>query len=1513
MLIKRFVLAILAIWTLLPGSVTHAQSGQSNTVNANNATGVMPYAAYGGARENISLATGNLNLQIPLLSLPGRGGHGLNVGLTYDSKNWAISYFFNEYTGEVSYSWYRQDRPGAVGSIGWRVNAPYISSTYHCESSGANVYDWDADFVVTLPDGSRHKFDNADNTRWLPNGCGFAPSYSQPAMDRVISDSMDASFMRLDTSPADYALLRLKDGTRIYFYGAGFQNYPVTSAKIVDPNGNFLQYNFSFGYPGNVTSITDSLGRTVNFSYASGRLSQVTYKDSSGTTRSFNLAYQAISGTATFAQPAGSSTAGTGLSSIGLPNGRSYSFTYNAYGELTKITYPTGGYTRYDHTAFLAWHELYDSWWLYQWSTTGDFRELTARRVCPKETGVCSAPEEQVTTYTPTIQGTDLNNSATDVLDPFANKTNHTFSQGGPTGYELTRRVYHAATTLLRTIQTDYLMGLLDPPLPIRVTTTLDDGKVSKVEWDYDVYTLRPSGSQAKIDNVIEQREYDYGLLLRRKGKFTYLKVNAVNGQDYQSTAIFILNRKTKEEIYDSSTGTDVLKAQTLFEYDSYTEGLTASGAVQHDGAYGTTYTVRGNLTATSRWRNTDGALLSTRNQFDDAGNVLKTTDPLTHPTLFSYVDSWGNASCPPLGGNAAAYVTSVADALGHVTRSTYNSCSGTVASTKDANNQTTTLAYDGLNRLIQTNFPDGGLTTRAFNEVAAPFSVTTTTKMDATKNLVSTAVVDGLGRVVQTQLNSDPQGVVYTDTTYDALGRKATVSNPYRSTSDPTFGITTFEYDALSRATKIIPPDGTTSSNNITTAYSGNTVTVTDQAGKQRQPFADALGRLVEVREPAGGSGATAGSGSATVIGSLQSTSGTPATAGSGSATVNGSLQVIPGTNATPGTGSATVNGNLQSIPGSPATAGIGSVTISGNLQSSTYDPCAEQFLPPCPETTYDSGVVAVTVNGFQAAVGYGLGSTSASVAGGLANVFNTNPSSPVTASVSGSTISLTAKATGASSNYSLSAASWPDNSALFTQPSFTASVSGSNLTGGANATPITYDSGSVWVTVNGVSKSVGYGQGSTNTSVATVLRDAINADGGYPVSASLSGTTLSLTARTTGASTNYSLSGGSSTSQPGSFSQPSFTVSVSGANLAGGTNGNAPTYDSGSVWATVNGVSKSVGYGQGSTNTSVATALRDAINADGGYPVSASLSGATLTLTARTTGASTNYLLSGGSSTSQPGSFLQPSFTMSVSGQNLTGGGNGVPAVTDSGAVWVAVNGFQALVTYGSGSTNSSVASALANVFNTNGSSPVNASLAGSVISLTAKTTGAGTNYSLSGGSTTNFSGTFSQPSFTVAISGASLTGGADFTPGTLATPAVTLYAYDTLDNLTNVVQSGSRPRTFAYNSLSQLLSASNPESGTISYTYDLDGNLLTKTDDRSIIATHSYDALHRLTSKTYSDGTPTQTMVYDINTDGTWQTNIVGRLSRSCWEGSYANCDYFGYDPMGRVTRHEQGGGL
>jgi RHS repeat-associated protein len=257
----------------------------------------------------------------------------------------------------------------------------------------------------------------------------------------------------------------------------------------------------------------------------------------------------------------------------------------------------------------------------------------------------------------------------------------------------------------------------------------------------------------------------------------------------------------------------------------------------------------------------------------------LQFTDPLGNSTSFDYSDNFYNYTPPqPTLAFATKVTRPLTNGVSHITRAQYYRNSGLVAAQCGENFPASTtcafglqppqagyqmFTYDSLNRVLLNSFGDGGQKALTYNEGAVPFSITSTEKITATINLTSTMVYDGLGRAKQTQL-LDPQGMVYTDTTYDALGRVATVSNPYRSTSDSTYGITTFTYDPLGRTcvvtpTDATPPTGTTCpatrpANSIFAVYSGNTVTLTDQAGKSRKSVTDALGRLKQVFEdPAG------------------------------------------------------------------------------------------------------------------------------------------------------------------------------------------------------------------------------------------------------------------------------------------------------------------------------------------------------------------------------------------------------------------------------------------------------------------------------------------------------------------------------------------------------------------------------------------------------------------------------------------------------------------------------------
>jgi RHS repeat-associated protein len=118
-----------------------------------------------------------------------------------------------------------------------------------------------------------------------------------------------------------------------------------------------------------------------------------------------------------------------------------------------------------------------------------------------------------------------------------------------------------------------------------------------------------------------------------------------------------------------------------------------------------------------------------------------------------------------------------------------------------------------------------------------------------------------------------------------------------------------------------------------------------------------------------------------------------------------------------------------------------------------------------------------------------------------------------------------------------------------------------------------------------------------------------------------------------------------------------------------------------------------------------------------------------------------------------------------------------------------------------------------------------------------------------------------------------------------------------------------------------LSRLTSVTTPEAGKVTYSYAVSGNPCsgdpsapcTRTDARSIITTYAYDALNRLTSKTYSDGTPTANYYYDQAsvTIGSWSsptlTNPKGRLTEATTTSSTAVV--YSYDAMGRPLNYWQ----
>jgi YD repeat-containing protein len=410
---------------------------------------------------------------------------------------------------------------------------------------------------------------------------------------------------------------------------------------------------------------------------------------------------------------------------------------------------------------------------------------------------------------------------------------------------------------------------------------------------------------------VLEKDEYDFGVSGPNLSQSNPTPQCGTPTPSRKTVYAYTISSSPCMVVVYNSSGT------RISETDEYLDGGTstcssAMGSTQtvsglisgtHDETnYGPTANVlRGNPTSVVRWLNT-GSALTTSATYDETGQILTSVDACGHATCsdmtgtghtttYSYTDNFASGFGTPSGATNA-YVTSVTlpSPNGSPLKTTYSYrfSDGQVSSVTDANSNTTNYSYvvpstgspDPLNRLgkiIGPPDPNNGnqsaTTTFSYNDAPAASPSSTTPSVTTTQTLSTSgtqkstlAILDGMGHTVQTQLSSDPAGTDTVATTYDGLGRVVSTTNPYRSSTDPTY-VTTYTYDAIGR--KIIQgqPDGsklqwcydgiasssaqTICAKNASSMTNVSWVDSSDETGRHWQHASDGLGRLVAAMEP--------------------------------------------------------------------------------------------------------------------------------------------------------------------------------------------------------------------------------------------------------------------------------------------------------------------------------------------------------------------------------------------------------------------------------------------------------------------------------------------------------------------------------------------------------------------------------------------------------------------------------------------------------------------------------------
>ena len=1095
-----------------------AQDETPTAVTVQNRSGDLPFSSsVGSGVEHVDLMSGNLTVDIPISQVPGRG-LDYNFNLLYDAR-WLVVATRGGPTNTLQL-WNVERRLYVPDNgFGWQTNQPsltYVSHVGDVNSDSApctlNQSGPQAAFHRVYNTGSFIFSDSSSAKHPLilnkEDGTACVPSY---VVNNDKGPDQTGAGLWADNSPfgSGPPTIHLADGTALSPSGCTLSiadGYLCSYVSATDVHGNQSQ----FGAGG-----TDSVGR-VNVTQSSAT-NQIIYSvhDAAGNPRSYTVnyapfqiatAFNAVGFDGPITEYNGTRNA---ITSVVLPDNTSYTFQYDNYGGLTQLTLPTGAMITYGWSTF--------------GTADGMIRYVSSRTVTVN--GVASRwlfARSQVS-----------NHIVVTMTDPANNQSVYTSGDTGAVVGDV--KIYNSSATgtPLREYQIAYRPDDTDssPILPTSVTTTLENGLVSKKEFDYDTFnynhyqcidpTSCPENGPTLFSlpesrgNVIAIREYGFGqgapgsLLRTTTNKYLAdLTDNPSTGAQY--AAQNIVSKIIQQTITDNVAGTTA--ADSKYEYDN----LTTSGPFL------------GNATSVKRWRNTDNAWLATTYAYDQFGHITSITDPGQHITQWSYADLWaasvGN-NCVPAAGSQV-YPSLVTNAKQQRLQITHFPCTGQVQAHQNENDLEngmagTTHTYDLLNRPLAVTDVLGGQTSFSYPNAT---TVIQSKKITGTLSDTSTSLHDGFGRVTETQ-HPLPNGTALVDTTYDLTGRVATVTNPYFTTSDPTYGTTSSQYDGLGRVTQTTKQDGSMS----TVSYNGNCTTASDEAGKQRKSCTDALGRLIEVDEP----NPTA-----------------PATPAQGTLTINGSLQ------------SHTSSGTAAVVARSSVSIWSGDGSGADMHVNDPNEPC-----PPAPRTCpqiYDTGWVQVTINGIVAKVNYGRFDTWTSVATNLASAINNSGASAyVTASASSTTISLQAKTAGAAGNsITLSVTSATNDPGDF-GGSFGGNSSGATLSGGADAVnPVTtYDQGTVILTIGSFTASASYGQSgnSTGAQVATALVSTSSTGlnrAGSPVSATANGANITIIYGTAGPEGDaVSVTGSSqSTQTQWAFSPPSF--SSAGTSLANGLN---------------------------------------------------------------------------------------------------------------------------------------------------------------------------------------------------------------------------------------------------------------------------------------------------------------------------------------------------------------------
>jgi RHS repeat-associated protein len=734
----------------------------------------------------VDLATGFVNLRFPMRSKAGK--IAFSSAFAGTSAMWPIK----KTDGSGRYQWY----PNLVGTLnqGFFYTDP---SEVQLSTSSLKAGDCWAESSPVAYDltGATHPF----NFAWVTGADNCATSNSGVATDG-----------------SGYTLV-VTSGQPILYDKSG-NSFPGTCVGAVcslshvmhDPDGATVTDAIVTDL-----TVTDSLGQQVLYGTpASGvnNWGQFSYTDGSGNTQYYTLGYTTLPLATNFQ----CSNAGFGgaiyeytgseamLTSISTPTGE-YTIAYeptpdesgNYTGRIAEITLPAGGSISYEYSG-------------------GNNGMNCASFVVPQIVVTVNDAHGNNSpwTYVNSNNGSSENFTVTET-DPAGDTITHYFSGE----YETERVVTDVNLGTLSTTVTCY-NGVNSSKSACASRSSVPTLPIT----EQDVYTyLGASTAPSLVTTTFDS----YG---------NVTKISRYTSNN--SGAAYPPSSNTPFSITSISYGTGGnCTAIGNYIYDKPCVVQTANSSSNLSWV-NYTYSPTGHVTNSSTWASsTDyGHMSYVYNTNGTLASATETDNNIT--TSYAYN---GTGGCDNLLPTSTTYPTVGSVQLS--TSETWNCSGGVVTSSTDANGNVTHFYYaDPMWRQTEVTYPDGGSTSSTYNTGSSlPWSIATTTAVSSSQNATTTNTLDGLGRTVQST-STDPSsstGYHYVNTAFDSIGRVHSVTNPFFTTGDATYGVTYYTYDALGRTVKVTHPDSTYASS----TYTNRAVEVTDEVGIQRIYQGDGLG----------------------------------------------------------------------------------------------------------------------------------------------------------------------------------------------------------------------------------------------------------------------------------------------------------------------------------------------------------------------------------------------------------------------------------------------------------------------------------------------------------------------------------------------------------------------------------------------------------------------------------------------------------------------------------------------